>query len=68
MKARFMIEDPSAIRIKAERDTLATALRDIAFGAEMMLQPPLGVAGTALTGYAKEVKRVALAALQECQL
>lgn len=48
----------SAMRIKAERDEFEAALRDIRMGADMMLQPALGLRG-AMLGYVKEVRRVA---------
>jgi hypothetical protein len=55
-----------ALRIKAQRDALAAALRDIVFGAEMIMNvaPDSG----AFESYAKEVKRVASNALEDCQL
>ena len=43
-------------------DELRGALRDLAFGAAMMLQPPT-LPSSALFRYASEVKRVAEAAL-----
>lgn len=56
----------TAVRIKAQRDALAAALRDIVFGADMMLQP--GIATGAFASYVREVRRVALGAIKECQL
>jgi hypothetical protein len=53
----------SALRVKAERDEFEAALRDIRMGADMMLQPALGVHG-AMLGYIKEVRRVADEALR----
>lgn len=55
----------TALRIKRERDDLAAAMRDLVFGAELMLQPPFDLTST-FCRYAAEVKRVASAALQEC--
>lgn len=53
----------TALRIKAERDEFEAALRDIRMGADMMLQPALGLRG-AMLGYVKEVRRVADEALK----
>lgn len=53
----------TAKRIKAERDDLVDVLRDIRMGADMMLQPVLGLHG-AMLGYVKEVRRVADEALK----
>lgn len=53
----------TARRIKAERDELVDVLRDIRMGADMMLQPVLGLHG-AMLGYVKEVRRVADEALK----
>lgn len=47
-------------------DELRAVLRDIAMGAEMMLQP--GVATGAFAGYAREVKRVAETALANAEI
>jgi hypothetical protein len=55
----------TALCIKAERDALAAALRDIVLGAEIMLQSSIG---GALASYAMEVQRVAYAALHECKV
>lgn len=49
-----------------ERDALYEALRDIAFGASLMLQPPCDV-NTLLSRYAKEVERIAQAGLLEAK-
>jgi hypothetical protein len=53
----------TALRIRDERDAMAGALRDIAFGAQMLLDAG-GWTGAALA-YIKEVKRVALNGLRE---
>lgn len=47
--------------LQAQRDRLREALRDIAFGAQMMLEIP---GESSLSRYAREVKRVAEAALR----
>lgn len=54
----------SALAIKQQRDDLAAVLRDIAMGADMMLQPAMQLTG-AIRGYVMEVKRVARAGLHE---
>lgn len=51
----------TAFKIKDERDRMRAALRDIVFGADMMLQFPKD---DAFTQYASEVKRVAEIALR----
>lgn len=57
----------SALVIKMQRDALADTLRDIAIGAEMMLEPVMGASG-AFKKFAEEVKRVAQAGLREAQV
>lgn len=55
-----------ALRLEAaqtERDEMAGALKDIAFGAQMLIDS--GVWSGAALGYIKEVKRVAQAGLRE---
>lgn len=47
--------------LNAQRDCFREALRDIALGAQMMLEIP---GESALSRYAREVKRVAEAALR----
>lgn len=49
----------TALRIKAERDELRAVVQDLALGADMMLQ----VATGSFASYAKEVRKVARAAL-----
>ena len=53
----------TAMRIKAERDEFEAALKDLRLGADMMLEPALGLRG-AMLGYVKEVRRVADEALK----
>lgn len=53
----------TALMIRDQRDIAVGALRDIHRGAQMLLDS--GVWSGAALGYIKEVKRVALAALQE---
>jgi hypothetical protein len=48
------------VRALADRDELLAVLRDIAMGADMMLQVP---GNTAFDRYAREVKRVAQAGI-----
>jgi hypothetical protein len=50
----------TALAIKAQNDELRALLADIALGADMMLEPALGLKG-AMLGYVREVKRVASA-------
>lgn len=57
----------SAITIKMQRDSLADTLRDLAMGAEIMLQPIMGATG-AFEKFAREVQRVARAGLKEAGL
>jgi hypothetical protein len=57
----------SALVIKMQRDALADTLRDIAIGAEMMLEPVMGATG-AFKRFAEEIKRVARAGLKEAQV
>lgn len=56
----------TALKIRDQRDVAVGALRDIHFGAQMLVDS--GVWSGAALGYIKEVKRVALAALQECDV
>jgi hypothetical protein len=53
----------TALRIRDERDEMAGALRDIAFGMQMQLDS--GVWSGAALGLIKEIKRVAEAGLRE---
>lgn len=53
----------TALRIRDERDAMAGALRDLAFGAQIMLDS--GVWSGAALAYIKQVKRVAQAGLCE---
>lgn len=53
----------TALTIRAQRDEARAVLRDIAMGAEMMLEPALQLSGS-MRRYVEEVKRVALAGLQ----
>lgn len=55
----------SAITIRMQRDSLADILRDIAMGAEMMLQQPEGFWPSSIRHYFEELKRVARAGLKE---
>ena len=57
----------SALAIKQQRDMLADTLRDLAVGAEIMLQPIMGATG-AFEKFAMEVQRVARAGLKEAGL
>jgi hypothetical protein len=52
----------TALRIKRERDELAATLKDLVFGAELMLEPSMQLTG-AFRAYVLEVKRVAEAVL-----
>lgn len=56
----------TALMIRDQRDVAVGALRDLHFGARMLLDS--GVWTGAALSYIKEVKRVALAALQECDV
>lgn len=56
----------TALMIRDQRDVAVGALRDIHFGAQMQLDS--GVWSGAALGLIKEFKRVALAALQECDV
>jgi hypothetical protein len=57
----------TALAIKAQRDLLADTLRDLAMGAEIMLEPVMGATGT-FKQFAEEVRRVAKAGLKEAAL
>lgn len=57
----------SALAIKQQRDELVAVLKDIAMGAEIMLQPIMGATGD-FERFAKEVRRVARAGLQQAAL
>lgn len=50
-------------RMREERDSYRLALQDLVAGAELMLEGPLGKGRDTLSRYAREVQRVALAAL-----
>jgi hypothetical protein len=56
----------TAMMIRDQRDVAVGALRDIHFGAQMQLDS--GVWTGAALGLIKEFKRVALAALRECDV
>lgn len=57
----------SATKLLLQRDHLRDTLRDIALGAQMMLEPALKADGT-FKRYAEEVLRVARAGLKEAAL
>jgi hypothetical protein len=63
LNARLDKLDATALRIRDERDQMAGALRDLAFGAQMLLDS--GKWSGAALSYIKEVKRVAEAGLRE---
>jgi hypothetical protein len=56
----------TALRIRDERDEMAAALRDLAFGATLLLDG--GLLSGAFLSFVKEVKRVAEAGLREASV
>jgi|SRR5579859_555949 len=57
----------SAVVLQMQRDALRDVLMDLAFGAEMMLEPVMGATGT-FKRYAEEVLRVARAGLKQAKV
>lgn len=57
----------TALVIKMQRDSLADTLRDIALGAQMMLEPSMHITGT-FERYVREVLRVAREGIKEAQV